>query len=149
MRDGDNKVGITIPHPLVVEDNVEVIRTDSIGSSSSTKNDSDSPRSLPRRRRSMAPSPASVGDVQAGEDGVPVEALNKLALDDEIEEKSSANVDDDMATGGRSSIDQALDVEPDATNNEGEEKGVLEHVIGRDDIGSTNLQAPVILGAIL
>lgn len=149
MRDGDNKVGITIPHPLVVEDNVEVIRTDSIGSSSSTRNDSDSPRSLPRRRRSMAPSPASVGDVQAGEDGVPVEALNKLALDDEIEEKSSANVDDDMATGGPSSIGQALDVEPDASNDEIQEKGVLEQAIGKDDVGSATLNAPVILGAIL
>ena len=93
----------------------------------------------------MAPSPASVGDVQTGEDGVPTKALNKLALDDEVRSDSGANDGDDTVTGHPLSSGQALDVELDVTDGEVKEIIATEH--SNDGVASAS--APVMLGAVL
>ncbi|KAJ9091427.1 hypothetical protein QFC21_007217 [Naganishia friedmannii] len=151
MRDADNKAATPVATVVISEDNVEIIRTDSLGSSSSTKNDSDSPKSLPRRRRSMAPSPASVGDGQVKDDASPTDALNKLALDDEVEEESGTKDGDATATvrDHPSSNAPALIVGSDITNGAVPEMTVPGNESDGNDVENTILQAPVMLGAVL
>ncbi|KAJ9115533.1 hypothetical protein QFC22_005296 [Naganishia vaughanmartiniae] len=150
MREPDTSATVPLRTAVVSDDNVEVIRTDSLGSTSSTKNDSDSPKSLPRRRRSMAPSPASIGDARQVDDGVPTDALNKLALDDEVQGESGAKESDDTVTGCLSSDGPALVVEPDGTDNEIREIGEPElRTGGKGGVESATSQAPVLLGPVL
>ncbi|KAJ9097852.1 hypothetical protein QFC19_006643 [Naganishia cerealis] len=147
-NDGNDKAIIPITTIDATEDDLELIQSNSLGSSSFTRNNSESPKSLPRRRRSMAPSPASIGDGLT-EDDVPVEALDKLALDDEDTRQKCNGAIETTNESQSPSNGQSLNVQPEASNGNVRQADTVEQRVDGKDWGSTTLQAPVTLGASL